>query len=216
VSTQPNGSTTLPAHGCSIDIVGRLLRDPLADPATLSQDLFTLVQTLKRHGYLGAIVGSLAALTYLQGRGPRDIDIIAPESALEHLPGIIIEKRSDRILTCRYRSLRVDLWLASDPLYQLVAQRFTTPLCFNEIEIPRATVEGLILIKLYAMPTLTRLNDHAQVAQYKDDIRNLHPQSKFTLSEIAAILQPYLPTSDWDDVRRHATALESHDRTTRP
>jgi len=45
----------------------------------------------------------------------------------------------------------VDLLLTKNPLFKIVAEKFATKHPFEELSVPMATVEGMILLKLFAL-----------------------------------------------------------------
>jgi hypothetical protein len=127
------------------------------------------------------LVGGIALLQYVAGRNTEDIDLIVPESALERLPEIHITDRNAYFALGTLGDLRIDLWLTANPLFAAVQQQHSTPRKFAGDTIPTATVEGLLLLKLYALPSLYRGGDFARVSLYENDI--------------AALVQAYRPAA---------------------
>ena len=60
---------------------------------------------------------------------------------------------------------------------------------FIEREIPTATVEGLLLLKMYALPSLYRQGNFTRVALYENDlamlIHDYHPDPDPLLAELS-------------------------------
>jgi len=138
------------------------------------------------------LVGGIALLQYVEGRNTEDIDLIMAVSALEHLPELHVETRDVDFARGKFGDLRVDLLLTSNPLFEEVQNHFTTSKDFVDYVIPCATVEGLVLLKLYSLPSLYRQGNFTRVGLAENDIATLihihHPQ----LQPILDVLANYL------------------------
>jgi hypothetical protein len=75
--------------------------------------------------------------------------------------------------------MRIDILLTKNRLFDMVQRQYSTVQQFEEQAIRSATVEGLVLLKLFALPSLYRQGDFVRVAIYEGDI--------------AALLQAYRP-----------------------
>ncbi len=148
------------------------------------------------------LVGGIALLQYVKGRNTEDIDVIMTLSSLESLTELQVDTRDADFARGRFRNLRVDALLTSNPLFDEVRKRYTTMQRFVEQEIPCATVEGLIVLKLYALPSLYREGDFTRVGLYENDVATLlqahHPPMEPLLEELA----PYLSESDMSQVKQ--------------
>ena len=109
------------------------------------------------------LVGGIALLKYVEGRNTEDIDLIMALSSLKQLPELDIETRDKDFARGHFRDLKVDVLLTSNPLFDEVRKRYTTMQRFVEQEILCATVEGLVLLKLYALPSLYREGNFTRV-----------------------------------------------------
>ncbi|MCB0070329.1 MAG: hypothetical protein KDE20_02675, partial [Caldilineaceae bacterium] len=76
-----------------------------------------------------------------------------------------------------------------------------TRLAFLEREIPIATVHGLLLLKLYALPSLYRQGDFARVSIYENDIAALLYAYKTDTDKLLAELAQYVSASDLASLR---------------
>src|SRR5829696_7325684 len=119
------------------------------------------------------LVGGIALLQYVEGRNTDDIDLIMAVSALERLPELQVGSRDVDFARGKFGDLRVDLLLTSNPLFDEVRKRFTTLKQFVDYAIPCATVEGLVLLKLYALLSLYRQGNFARVGLAENDIATL-------------------------------------------
>jgi len=148
------------------------------------------------------LVGGIALLQYVEGRNTEDIDLIVAVSALERLPELQVETRDDDFARGRFGELRVDLLLTSNPLFGEVQKHFTTFKHFVEHAIPCATVEGLVLLKLYSLPSLYRQGNFTRVGLAENDIATLIHIHNPPLQQIFDTLANYLNPSDMVQVRR--------------
>ena len=146
------------------------------------------------------LVGGIALLQYVEGRNTEDINLIMAVSALQRLPELRVETRDGDFARGKFGDLRVDLLLTSNPLFDEVQKRFTTFKHFVDYAIPCATVEGLVLLKLYSLPSLYRQGNFTRVGLAENDIAtliHLHPPP---LQPILDVLANYLSPGDMDQV----------------
>jgi len=146
------------------------------------------------------LVGGIALLQYVEGRNTEDIDLIMTVATLEHLPELRIETRDADFARTRFEDLKVDVLLTSNPLFDQVRKHHTTSKRFVEHDIPCATVEGLVLLKLYALPSLYRQGNFARVGLYENDISTLIYAHKPSLTPLLADLSRYLNETDMAQV----------------
>lgn len=160
--------------------------------------LFTLLDQ-RQVDYV--LVGGIALLSYVEGRNTDDIDLIVAVSALAKLPEMAITSQDMYFARGQFQGLQIDFLLTSNPLFQQIRRRHTTAQRFDEREITTATVEGLLLLKLYALPSLYREGNFARVGLYENDVATLlyyyQPDQEAILSELAG----HLSASDLAEVR---------------
>jgi hypothetical protein len=161
-------------------------------------DLFGL---LDRRGIDYVLVGGIALLSYVEGRNTEDIDLIVAVPTLDKLPEIAITSRDVYFARGLFQGLQIDFLLTSNPLFDQVRRRHTTVQRFEERNITTATVEGLLLLKLYALPSLYREGNFARVGLYENDVATLlyyyQPDQETILRELAS----HLNASDLAEVR---------------
>jgi hypothetical protein len=148
------------------------------------------------------LVGGIALLQYVEGRNTEDIDLIMAVSALENLPELILESRDGDFARGKFGNLKVDVLLTSNPLFDAVRNHHTTSKRFVEQEIVCVTVEGLILLKLYALPSLYRQGNFTRVGLYENDVATLIHIHKPPLPSILSELTKYLDASDLKQVKQ--------------
>jgi len=155
--------------------------------------LFALLRE-RRTEYV--LVGGIALLQYVEGRNTEDIDLIMTLPSLDNLPEIQIVDRNPDFLRGKFGGLQIDILLTTNPLFDLIRHQHITIRRFVEQEIPCATVEGLLLLKMYALPSLYRQGNFARVSLYETDIATLIHDYKPQLEPLFNELSHYLSDTD--------------------
>jgi hypothetical protein len=160
--------------------------------------LFALLQERKTEYVL---VGGIAMLQYVAGRNTEDIDLIMAVSSLKELPEIQTSSQDADFARGKFEGLQIDLLLTSNPLFEQVKQSHTATRRFVEEEIPCATVEGLVLLKMYALPSLYRQGNFSRVGLYENDIATLIQGYRPDLEPLFEELSRHLSETDLASVR---------------
>lgn len=168
--------------------------------------LFTLLRE-RRIDYL--LVGGVAMLRYVPGRNTEDIDLLLAVGDLERLPEIRLEDRNEWFAKGRFRGLRVDLLFTANPLFQQVKEQFSTIHRFHEVEVPCATAEGLILLKLFALPSLYRQGDIQRANLYEADLAALIFATRPEMGAFIAQLAPHVSGSDLNELQKIVAEIEN-------
>jgi hypothetical protein len=168
--------------------------------------LFTMLRD-RRIPYL--LVGGIAMLRYVQGRNTEDIDLVMSGPSLDALPEVAVEDRNEYFARGRFRSLRVDLLLTANTLFAEAEQHFGTLHRFAEIDVPTATPEGLLLLKLYALPSLYRQGQLERVAIYESDITTLIGLYRIPVSPLLKRLEPHMLASDLRELQKILKEIEA-------
>jgi hypothetical protein len=166
--------------------------------------LFSLLEE-RRTEYL--LVGGIALLQYVDGRNTEIIDLIMALSSLEKLPEIRKVGQDRDFARGDFEGLRIDLLLTSNPLFETVRRRYATRQRFVEREIPCATPEGLVLLKLYALPSLYRQGNLTRAALYETDVLTLMHQYGTDLEPLFKELEPHLSPTDLAALRKIADEI---------
>lgn len=148
------------------------------------------------------LVGGIALLQYVEGRNTEDIDLIMGVSSLESMPEVRVETREEDFARGKFGDLKVDVLLTSNALFDQVRQRYTTVRRFVEQDIACATVEGLILLKLYALPSLYRQGNFTRVGLYENDVATLLHAYNPPIERLLEELAQHLNESDITQVRQ--------------
>jgi hypothetical protein len=172
-------------------------------------DLFGL---LDQRGIDYVLVGGVALLSYVEGRNTEDIDLIVAVASLDKLPEITLTSQDLYFARGQFQGLQIDFLLTSNPLFDQVRRRHVAVQRFAEREIATATVEGLVLLKLYALPSLYREGNFARVGLYENDVATLfyyyQPDQETILRELAS----HLSASDLAEVRSILAEIEQRIR----
>ncbi|MBM4424188.1 MAG: hypothetical protein FJ030_12505 [Chloroflexi bacterium] len=175
---------------------------------SLLQTVAHLFDLLRERQIEYALVGGVAMLQFVEGRNTEDVDLIMAVSSLRALPEIQIESQDKDFARGKFDALQIDILLTSNPLFERVGQQHTAPQPFAEQEIPCATVEGLLLLKLYALPSLYRQGNFSRVGIYESDIAALIHDYRPVLDPLLEILAHHLSTSDIDSLREIVAEIE--------
>lgn len=160
-------------------------------------DLFALLEE-RQVDYV--LVDGIAMLQYIQGRNTQNIDLIMALNQLKQVPEIDVEDQNEYFARCRFDALQIDLLLTQNSLFDFVRKNHVTDGEFSDRKIRCATVEGLILLKLYALPSLYRQGDFARVGIYENDVATLIQAYNPDISSVPGELAHHLNQSDLNEV----------------
>jgi len=169
-------------------------------------ELFALLGE-RRIPYL--LVGGIAMLRYVEGRNTEDIDLLMSLPSLRQLPEISIEEQNEYFIRGRFRSVRVDVLPTANVLFAEAQRSFGTTHRFAELDVPTATPEGLVLLKLYALPSLYRQGLFDRVSVYEGDIASLMQRHCPVVEPLLERLQSHLEASDMQELRGIVRDLEA-------
>ena len=191
--------------------IGEIVRNGIAfdlknwGGQTMNDDLKIMVERLfallseRQVDYV--VVGGVALLQYVEGRNTQDIALIMALSSLERLPEIELTERDESYARGTYEGLQIDILLTQNPLFAFVRQQHASPAVYAESTITTATVEGLILLKLYALPSLYRQGDFARVGIYENDVATLLHAYRPNVEALLVELAPFVSDSDLQEIR---------------
>jgi hypothetical protein len=175
---------------------------------SLGSDLHELFTLLRQRNVQYLLVGGVALLKYVDGRNTDDIDLLLSIASLEKLPEISINDRNRDFARGKFKSVRVDLRLTENPLFRIVQEKHATTHRFAEIDVPCATVEGLILLKLYALPSLYRQGDGQRIGLYEADIFMLCQRHHPDVGSLLEVLRAHLDQGSIVDLRNIMTDIQ--------
>ncbi len=156
-------------------------RESFMDAGNISQEAEEFFDLLEARRVSFLLVGGLAMLAHVRGRNTEDVDLIISVPERRRLePEVAVTEAGgpgQPFAVGRYKQLRIDYLDAAEPFFKLVAERHGEQRRFDFLAGGRplacATAEGLMLLKLYALPHVTRQGDWDRVDAYETDILNL-------------------------------------------
>ena len=161
------------------------------------QDFFSVLENRKIDYVL---VGGIAILHYVEGRNTQDLDLLMPVSSLEKLPELKISSQDMFFVRATYNELQIDVLLTKNPLFKKVHSHYSKVQNFLDRNIPLATVEGLLLLKLYALPSMYRQGNFARVGIYENDIASLLHYYQPDVPALLGELSKYVNENDFSEI----------------
>jgi hypothetical protein len=147
------------------------------------------------------LVGGVALLSYVAGRNTQDIDLIVDPADVTRVSWSA-ELRDRDFGSAVYRSINVDFLLTTNALFNEVRAKERATLTFEGRPIPSVTREGLVLLKLYALPSLYRQGKLDRAALYETDILMLHQGVSIDDEALLSRLGRHLAAHDVDELRK--------------
>lgn len=168
-----------------------------------------LFTTLAERDINYLLVGGVALLSYVDGRNTQDINFILSKSDLSKLTEIVLLNENKDFARGKFDNLQIDFLLTQNKLFKIVLQKFVTERVFGDKKIKCVTVEGLILLKLYALPSLYRQGKFDRASIYENDILLLMLNYTINLPPIIKLLSSHLLQSDLEEVRQTVTDIQA-------
>ena len=174
----------------------------VASEDSLPQVVDRLFDLLDQRQISYLLVGGVALLSYVDGRNTQDVDFILARQSLSELPELVVAEEDQNFARAAFEQLQVDLLLTQNPLFTLVLQNYSTERPFGDRTIYCVTVEGLVLLKLYALPSLYRQGQFDKVSIYESDITLLMLRYPVDVDALATILKRYILATDWVELEQ--------------
>jgi hypothetical protein len=187
----------------------RLLAEERVPYDEMSSSVGRLFELLESRQIEAVLVGGLAMLSYVEGRNTRDVDLIMAATDLDRLPEFLVQSRNNDFAGATFAGVQIDLLLTTNPLFELVRRNYSVWREFSGRTIPCATVEGLVLLKLYALPSLYRQGDAARVGLYENDIFTLLAYNDVALEPLVRELAAHVLPTDLAEIRKILADVES-------
>lgn len=162
------------------------------------QDLFAVLEQEKIDYVL---VGGIALLHYIDGRNTQDLDLLMALSSLEKLTQLKVISKDKYFVRADYKGLQIDILLTQNPLFKRVQVKYATRQHFLDRDISIASVDGLLLLKLYALPSLYRQGNFARVGIYENDIATLMHYYQPDVSQLLSELSGYVSETDLVEIK---------------
>lgn len=177
------------------------LRGGVVNTDDLLQSVARLFALLEERRIKYLLVGGVALLQYVEGRNTEHIDLIMDVEDLKKLPEIKLTGQDENFARGKFGEIRIDILQTRNPLFESVHQKYAATQHFAEREIPCATVEGLLILKMHALPSLYRLGNFARVGLYENDIATLIQHYRPPMEPLFEELAPHLSETDLQSVR---------------
>ncbi|MBC6479518.1 MAG: hypothetical protein GDA56_18815 [Hormoscilla sp. GM7CHS1pb] len=174
-------------------------------PAIIDR-LFLIMQE-RNIDYL--LVGGVALLSYIEGRNTQDIDLIIAKTDLNYVPEIQIIEENKDFAFGQFNNLRVDLLFTQNFLFDTVIRNCVAERQFGERLVKCVTVEGLILLKLYALPSLYRQGQFSRVSIYENDILLLMLNYNIDISHLFQTLTPHVLVTDLQEIQNAVADIQA-------
>jgi hypothetical protein len=189
------------ANAAVFDFRRHSTRESFMDASNISQEAEELFDLLEARGTPFLLVGGLAMLAHVRGRNTDDVDLIISVPDQKRL-------EPEVALVGRYKQLRVDYLDAGAPFFRLIAEQYGERRRFDFLrggrELVCANPAGLMLLKMHALPHVTRAGDWERVNAYENDVLMLwlaHPE--IHPAELLPVLAPFV-----DDAGRFSLQQE--------
>jgi hypothetical protein len=170
------------------------------------QEFFTVLEQRKIDYVL---VGGIAILHYVEGRNTQDLDLLMSVSSLEKLPELKISSQDMYFVRATYKELQIDILLTKNPLFEKVHDDYSNIERFLDRSIPLATVEGLLLLKLYSLPSLYRQGNFARVGIYENDIATLFHDYQPDVASLLKELSNYVNEDDFTEIKSIVSDIQN-------
>jgi hypothetical protein len=131
----------------------------------------------------------------------QDLDLLMAVSSLEKIPELKIVAQDRYFVRANYNELQLDIFLTENPLFKKVHQEYSKVEQFLDRNILLARVEGLLLLKLYALPSLYRQGNFARVGIYENDIATLMHYHQPDMTRLLEELSSYVSETDLGEIR---------------
>lgn len=151
---------------------------------------------MEREGIPHVLVGGLAVLQHVASRNTHGIDLIIAVEDMDRLPDFVLRERNDWSATGDCGPLRVDLLFTANPLFARIAREHAEERDFVGARLRCAMPEGIILLKLFTLPSLYRQGQSDRAALYETDILLLLRHHPLEDPVLLAQLEPHLIPSD--------------------
>jgi hypothetical protein len=122
--------------------------------------------------------------------------------SLAKMPEIRLSSQDMYFARGLFGELQIDILLTGNPLFDQVARKYNTLKRFLDQDIRCAAVEGLILLKLFALPSLDRQESFERVGIYESDLGSLIYAFDPNMETLLKELQAYLNKTDLAEARQ--------------
>ncbi len=188
------------------------------NPDNLPKSVDNFLKLLAQNYIEIVIVGGIALLSYMQDRNTQDLDLIISRADFNKISASLnVLETDDNFANCEtLDGLKVDFLFTDNTIFNYVKKGFSQKRTYREGSFFIATVEGLVLMKLYAWADLYlngKLFDDKYLLtkslRYKNDIEVLLLNYEINLVPLEKILKKNLELSKFELVKDLMKKLSS-------
>ena len=161
--------------------------------ASATNRLFDMLEE-RRISY--ALVGGLAVIHYVAGRSTGDVDIVMAVKDFNRLPELRPFVENTDFVRTELLGTTIDVLFTRNKFFDLVLREHGALISLAGRDVPSVTPTGLILMKLYALPSLYRQGRLDRIGVYENDILQLVALVRPQAEQLLKVLSPYMLATD--------------------
>lgn len=164
------------------------------------EQLIQFIELLESNDVTYALVGGAALMTMDSCVRPTDdFGFIVARDDIDAIQELTKESGDRNFGRYLYKGTRIDALYPNNPVFSHVINHYLEPTEIADKTINRSSPEGIILLKLYALPSLYQQGEHRRAMTYENDISGLLVQEpNADISRIFRVLEAkatYSPVS---------------------
>jgi hypothetical protein len=132
-----------------------------------------LFDLLEARGIDYVLVGGMAMLQYIPARNTQDVDLLLDSNTLAMIPELAVSSKDRDFARAEFQGIQVDILLTENKIFDDVRRHHTSQAKFGERQVHAATAQGMLILKLFALPSLYRQGNVVRAAIYEADIAGL-------------------------------------------
>jgi hypothetical protein len=150
-------------------------------------------------------------LNYIEGRNTEDIDLVFDEGQISRVDGLEVISKDQDFCRAQFENIQIDLLLTNNKVFKYVLKHCSSRTSYADAtDIAIASPMGLIILKLYALPSLYRQGQFDRATLYESDITQLLRKYPVTITEVLKPLKPpVLLGSDLEEVKNIFLDIQS-------
>ncbi len=168
-----------------------------------THQLTAFIELLEAKNIAYALVGGAALMTIDDCARPTDdFDFIIAKNDIEQVEELEKESSDPNFGRYLYQGTRIDALYRNNPIFEYVMTHCLDSVAIGDKEIVRASPEGIILLKLYALPSLYQQGQQRRAMTYENDISGLLMQcSGVNFDKMFKVLARELLPSQVDELK---------------
>lgn len=182
----------------------------------LAQSIAKLFSIFEERQIDYLLVGGVALLSYVEGRNTQDVDFILSRQDLLVLPELVVQEENRDFARATFDGIQIDLLLTNNPLFSWVSSQYRLERQFGNLKVWTSSAEGLVLLKLYALPSLYRQERFDRVSIYESDILLLLLRYSIDMQRLIDILSTHVLPSDLNEIKQVVADIERRMQRFRP